>query len=64
MKWPIRLGLDTIPNTPKTKRILETAEINVLCRILYDRERSEDIKKQGEVENIGDCAYIIKKSGI
>ncbi|XP_045479646.1 uncharacterized protein LOC123684404 [Harmonia axyridis] len=49
---------ETRPDTSKRRRMLETAEMNILRRIsgkiLYDRKRSNDIRKLCEVKKIGE----------
>jgi hypothetical protein len=47
---------ETRPDTERTKRILETAEMKTLRKIdgktLWDRARSTDIRRRCKVENI------------
>lgn len=49
---------ETRPDTTRTKRMLETAEMKILRRIagktLFDRERSDNIRRMCNVENIGE----------
>lgn len=52
---------ETRPDTVKTKRLLETTEMKILRKIvgktLWDRERSENIRKMCIVEDIKEWVY-------
>ena len=50
---------ETRPETLKTKQILETTEMKVVRKIagrtLFDRKRSEEIRRMSKIDNINDC---------
>ncbi|XP_048522293.1 uncharacterized protein LOC125504409 [Dendroctonus ponderosae] len=56
---------ETRPETAKSKRLVETAEMKIICRItgetLLDRERSEDVRTACNVNNINEWVANRKK---
>ena len=57
---------ETRPETSKTKQILETTEMKVVRKIagrtLFDRKRSEEIRRMCKIDNINDWVLQRKKN--
>ena len=62
----LKYTVETRPKTSKTKQILETTEMKVVRKIagrtLFDRKRSEEIRRMYKIHNINDWVLQRKRN--